>query len=78
MFKEAGCEVELPALGVNSATAGTIGIALRIKDDKAIPPHSVSLQKALERIGIESPAQVESADRPLESDVVRVYVYAKG
>ena len=78
MFKEAGCEVELPALGVNSASAGTVGIALRIKDNKAIPPHSVSLQKALERIGIESPAQVESADRPLEPDVVRVYVYGKG
>jgi len=76
MLTESGCDVKKPSLPF-SARNGTLGIGLRIKDDQAVPPHAVSIQKALERIGIETPAQVETNDLPMESDVVRVYVYGK-
>lgn len=76
MFAESGFEVLKPAVGVNSSN-GISGIGLRIKDEHAVPQHAVSLQKTLERIGIETPAQVETQSLPIESDVVRVYVYGK-
>ncbi len=77
LFAEAGCEVIKPPVAFNSTGAAVSGIALRIKDDQAVPPHAVSLQKTLERIGIETPAHVEAPDLPIEGDVVRVYVYGK-
>ena len=77
MFDQSGCEVQKPSISFNSTPATVTGIGLRIKDDHAIPPHAVSLQKALERIGIETPAQVETGSLPLEQDVVRLYVFGK-
>lgn len=76
MFSESGFEVLKPAVAVNSSN-GISGIGLRIKDEHAVPQHAVSLQKTLERIGIETPASVETQSLPIESDVVRVYVYGK-
>jgi hypothetical protein len=77
LFAESGCEVISPHVAFNSTAAGVSGIGLRIKNDHAVPRHAVSLQKTLERIGIETPAQVESANLPIEEDVVRLYVYGK-
>jgi hypothetical protein len=77
MFAASGCEVLKPTTSFNSTPASITGIGLRIGDEHAVPPHAVSLQKALERIGIETPAQVETANLPLESDVVRLYVFSK-
>jgi hypothetical protein len=77
MFAESGCEVIKPLLPFIPPGNAVFGIGLRIKDEHAVPPHSVSLQKTLERIGIETPAQVESANLPMEADLVRVYVYGK-
>lgn len=77
LFAESGCDVIKPPVALNSTGSAAVGIALRIKDDHTVPPHAVSLQKTLERIGIETPAHVESPDLPIEGDVVRVYVYGK-
>lgn len=77
LFADSGCEVIKPSVSFNSTPASITGIGLRIKDENAIPPHAVSLQKALERIGIETPAQVETTSLPIERDVVRLYVYGK-
>ena len=77
LFGESGCEVLKPSTPFNSTPPSITGIGLRIKDEHSVPPHAVSLQRALERIGIETPAQVETTDLPMESDVVRLYVFRK-
>ena len=77
LLSNAGYNVDDNIRGFVSTGSPMSGIVIKIRDEKAQPPHAGPLQKAFEYIGIKTPGTTVAPVFNLDADTVIIYVYGK-